>query len=245
MARAFRVADERNYKLAITNHKWQIPLEPDALPFLLYCVTGTGAATIAGGGVRGAPVEHADSAGLSCFYSPLNDLTGDAETIKLDALDVHRVVRRLFLQADIVPFRFPTTLPSLAEIGAYLEKHAGAYHAALSAIRGNVQMELRVGVTSAAEQDESSSGAEYLKSRARRARQLDNAVARLRAAINEEVIDWRQHESARGVRCFVLVRREAVVRIQEKIKQVRLEEAANAALSGPWPPTEFLPAVHD
>ncbi len=192
--------------------------------------------------MRGAPVERLESRGLVCLYSVAETLTGDTETLQRDALDFHRVTREVFRQTDIIPYRYPTMLASLAEVDAYLQKHADAYHDALSVIRGKVQMEVRLRWK--ADEGEPRSGTEYLQSRAQRAHRAEQAIADLRVAINEEVIDWRQREAARGVRCFVLTGREATGSIQEKIKRVRFDSAVTVALSGPWPPTEFLPNLH-
>jgi hypothetical protein len=74
---------------------------------------------------------------------------------------------------------------------------------------------------------------------------VEQAIALCRAAIHEEVIDWRQRAASHGVRCFVLIKREAVGEFQQKIQRVQLPEASTAAVSGPWPPTEFLPVLHE
>lgn len=86
-----------------------------------------------------------------------------------------------------------------------------------------------------------STGTRYLQNIAHQMQDVDNAVAACRAAINEEVIDFLQRNSVHGVRCFVLVRREAVTQFQDHIQRIRLNPAVKAAVSGPWPPTEFLP----
>jgi hypothetical protein len=208
---------------------------------LLYCVTeaASGGAAPANG-VGGAAVESVIESGLRCYYSVLGALASDPESIRRDALDFHKITRMLFEQAVIIPFRFPTLLASVAEIGAYLNQRSGAYHGALQQFRETVQMEVRVGLRQANVAD-AGSGTAYLESRAQHARRLQEGVKACRAAINEEVIDWRQREATDGVRCFLLVRREALQNFQQQIKQVRLEATVNATVSGPWPPTEFLP----
>lgn len=210
------------------------------LPYLLYCV----AEAVLGKsppptGVRGAAVESVASASVRCFYSAIDAVPSDPEMLKRDALDFYRVTRSLFEQSAIIPFRFPTVLPSMAEVDAYLRDHAPAYDAALKAFHDTVQMEVRIAAEP--ETRDASSGTRYLKNRAQRARRAEQAISTCRTAINEEVIDWRQRESSQGVRCFVLVKREAVNKVQQQLQQVRLERAITAAVSGPWPPTEFLP----
>lgn len=164
-----------------------------------------------------------------------------------EALDFHGVNRELFRRAAIIPFRFPTALAEMAQIDAHLRERAVLYGSALAQFRDKVQMELRLSLAeskpcaSAASGEDATTGTMYLKSRARSARQTEEAISACRVAINEEVIDWRQRESSHGVHCFALIRREAVTGFQQQIKCVRLDEAVTAAVSGPWPPTEFFP----
>jgi hypothetical protein len=196
--------------------------------------------------VGGATVESVDEEGLRCFYSVVDSLGGDADALKRDALDYHRVTRELFRQSAVIPFRFPATLASVAQIAAFIHDHAQAYRAALANFRDKVQMEIRIRPPKSPVAGAASSGTGYLKDRVQRARRLQQAIATCRAAIDEEVVDWRQRESSHGVRCFALIRREAVNRFQERILRVRLEDDLTSMLSGPWPPTEFfLPVFHD
>jgi hypothetical protein len=212
------------------------------MPLLLYCIVEP-QATLAPPsiGVRGAPVERTETASLRCYYSVVDSAAGTTDEIKRDALEFHRVTSELFRHAALIPFRFPTTLASMAELDAYMRNHAAQFQEALQQFRDTVQMELRIGLVEPAATPASSSGAKYLRERAERARDVEKAIAACRVAINEEVIDWRQRESSHGVRCFALIRRDAAARFQQQIKTVRLHQAVTVALSGPWPPTEFLP----
>jgi hypothetical protein len=191
-------------------------------------------------GVGGAAVENVDVNGLRCFYSLVDAVASDAESLKRDALEFYGVTRALFEQTAIIPFRFPTILASVAEVDAHLRERVPAYDAALKQFRDMVQMEIRIGLTEA-EAADAGSGTEYLKSRAQRGFQLQQAISSCRVAIDEEVIDWRQRESSHGARCFVLVKREAVNKVQKQLQQLRLERVVTAAVSGPWPATEFFP----
>ncbi|MGZ4838307.1 MAG: GvpL/GvpF family gas vesicle protein [Terriglobales bacterium] len=211
------------------------------MPYLLYCVTDdTAELDPAVRGVHGDAVESMVHAKLRCFYSALDAVGADLETQKREALEFHQVTRSLLAQATIIPFRFPTVLPGLTEIGAHLEARGQAYNAALHQLRNLVQMEIRIEWVDR-ETPVANSGTQYLKNLAHNSRRMEDAVATCRATINELVIDFQQHEFSHGVRCFVLIKREAVQQFQDHIKQIRLERSAKAAVSGPWPPTEFLP----
>jgi hypothetical protein len=179
-------------------------------------------------------------ANLRCFYSALDAVGADLETQKREALEFHRVTRSLFDLVAIIPFRFPTVLPGLAELGAHLAARGQAYNAALNQLRNMVQMEIRIELGDR-ETPVTSSGTEYLKNLAQDSRRIENAIATCRATINELVIDFRQREFSHGVRCFVLIQRQAVHQFQDHIKQTRVDRSITAAVSGPWPPTEFLP----
>lgn len=208
---------------------------------LLYCITDAAEPAIPPAtGVCGAVVESVEHSGLRCFYSVVDSLAAEPGSLKREALEFHAVTRRIFEQSCTIPFRFPTTLATAAELDAYFGDHATQYHAALRDFRDKVQMELRIAPRQPPAPD-ASTGVKYLRERAERAHDLDNAINACRVAIHAEVIDWRQREASHGVRCFVLIRREAVAEFQLKIKQVQLPEASTAAVSGPWPPTEFLP----
>ncbi len=212
------------------------------MPLLLYCITEPGFSPVQRlNGVRGGAVDSALHSGLRCFYSRLNDLPSDAESLKRDALAFYAVTRALFDQSAIIPFRFPTTLDSLPTIEKYLHEHAAAYQNALAGLRDKVQIDIRI--SPAQPRGPSATGAEYLKTRARQAHLVEQAINTCRAAIHREVIDWQQRQSQHGVRCFVLIRREAVGRVQHQIQNVRLDPAITVSVSGPWPATEFLPSL--
>jgi hypothetical protein len=215
-----------------------------SLPYLLYCITESDAGLSApNAGVQGAEVSSISSTGLRCFYSSVQVISSDSAELKKDALEFFRVTHVLFQQTAIIPFRFPTTLPDEAAIRDHLENRQEAYLQALSRFRETVQMEIRISAewSSTAAQVGGSSGTKYLQNVAQHKRNVENALAACRAAINEEVIDFRQRNSVHGVRCFALVRREAVTQFQDHIQRVRLDPAVKAAVSGPWPPIEFFP----
>ncbi len=195
----------------------------------------------ANAGVQGSTVSSISHVGLRCFYSVVPAISSDAAQLKTHALEFHRVTHVLFQQAAIIPFRFPTLLPDETAVRDHLESRKDAYLRALSCFRETVQMEIRISAERSAAAPEQTSGAAYLQNLAHRQHDVDNAVVACRGAIREEVVDFRQRNSAHGVRCFALVRREAVTQFQEHIQRVRLDPAIKAAVSGPWPPTEFFP----
>jgi len=194
-------------------------------------------------GVHGVPVSCISNAGLHCFYSAVEAVSSDAAELKKEALEFYRVTHALFESAAIIPFRFPTILADETAIRDHLQSRKDAYIQALSRFHETVQMEIRFFVerSPAASQLGNTSGAKYLQNVAHRVRNVDNAIAACLAAINQEVIDFRQRKSVHGVRCFALVRREAVKQFQDHIQQIRLDPDLKAAVSGPWPPTEFFP----
>ena len=178
----------------------------------------------ASSGVDGAAVESPWITPACAAFTPSSTPSpADPESlIQRDALDFHRVTRELFQQSAIIPFRFPT--PCLRWRKLTLTS-TSMPRSTMPRCR-NFATRCRWKSASASRRPQSpdaATGAAYLETRAQRARQVEQAIAACRAAINEEVIDWRQRESSHGVRCFVLIRREAVGSFQQQIKQVRLD----------------------
>ncbi|MGI9103624.1 MAG: GvpL/GvpF family gas vesicle protein [Terriglobales bacterium] len=214
------------------------------MPFLLYCVIDAAARIEPPArGVRDAAIESVIESGLRCFYSEVPSVQGEAAVVRDDALVFHQVIHRIFTAATILPFRYPTLLPSLADVGAHLRHRAAQYNSALLSLAGKAQMDVRIAWAGTDQQ--ASGGAEYLRRKAARDREINAAVSALRVAAGDKVLDWRQRETPQGARCFALLRRDDVCDFQQQLRQLRLDPEVNVTVSGPWPPAEFLPEFND
>src|SRR5207237_120027 len=114
---------------------------------LLYCIVASTASVIApASGVRGSKVDSLLLVRQRCFFSELAAEAATALT-KDDALDFHQVVKQIFSQATVIPFRFPTLLRSQEELAAYLKKNASSARRSFEKIDDAVQMELRIAIS--------------------------------------------------------------------------------------------------
>jgi Gas vesicle synthesis protein GvpL/GvpF len=211
------------------------------MPLLLYAVTDcAGELLDLPSGVAGAIVQSMGISSLVCFYSEYSTVSDTRQT----ALDFHRVVHCLLQKIDIIPFRFPTLLAHHAEIAREIEEHAAEYRDGLAKVRGCLQIEisirLRVDDGRPWTRGTANSGAEYLRSRQHRHRQLKSAAEALRAAAGDLVERWQEREYSDHLRCFALIPRASLALIHEQMAGADISSDLVARVSGPWPPTEFL-----
>src|SRR5438876_994033 len=75
------------------------------------------------------------------------------------------------------------------------------------------------------------SGTEYLRSREARYDALQEIAAEFRRAGNEWVRQWRDRDTARGLRCSALLGREHVNAFLAAAKQLKLPQGCNARVS--------------
>lgn len=203
------------------------------MPLLLYCISES-AALPPSDGVRGRRVEGEAIAGMECYYSvfpePLIKLTKD------DALAFHHVITAIFSRTAVIPFRFPTMLEGKGELEVYLETEGHDLLESLQRLREFVQMEVRLTVGDATAAP-AGSGKEYLQHSREDLLDLSESVREL---LEEDVRGWHTREFQSGLRCYALVPRHQVAGFRHKCNRLKLEGGVRAAVSGPWPPSEFM-----
>src|SRR5215211_9148183 len=121
-------------------------------------------------------VTHEEIAGV---YSPLRDRR---ERVSAEALWQHeRVVESLMEERAVLPLRYGTVLPGERELDKLLADRSEEFSALLDAVRGRVELALRVLDDEAepAPAREFSSGRAYMDALARRRRRGDEAAALL------------------------------------------------------------------
>ena len=209
------------------------------MPLLLYGMTEADSGVgLLSPGFREATVESLTEGGVRCFYSRVDELSGDAERFRADALRFHAVLHEILDRAAVVPFRFPTLLAEESGLREFLKGQASAYSVDLQRVRGMVQMEVRI-----RPQPNSScrrSGKEYMEARATEARMLTALVETARATAGELASEWRAREETGGLRCYALVRREHIPAFEQLMRELSPVDSASILVSGPWPATEFL-----
>ncbi len=213
------------------------------MPILAYCITdATVPVTAPQAGIGGERLTTLTYAGCQCFVSGVSQRS--TLSSKESALRFHEVLREIFNQAAIIPFRYPTMVDDETALRAFLDEHALKFLAALERLRGMVQMEIRVSWNPDSESNsvvaEKQSGGEYLRAKQRRESLMKILCAAIRSCVDAWVMDWRQRPSSQGVRIFALVARGAVEDFKSALARLPVGPEWLVRASGPWPATEFI-----
>ena len=217
------------------------------MPVLVYCLSELRRLTAPEKGVGDLPVESLEEDQLRCFFSRSDrreQLVGPSA--RESALAFHSVISRIFEQAAVIPFRFPTILEGEPELRTHLVEQAASYCEALARLRDLVQMEIHVAhkPSSLVEQDNQANirtgGTQYLQMRQREQRELTDFASHLRRAGGDLIQGWCERVSSFGLRCFALLDRLEVDRFKARLAGVQIPSALSARVSGPWPATEFV-----
>ncbi len=215
------------------------------MPLLLYCIAEAAVAVkVSVTGVGGQLVEGIEQENLRCFVSQNVTATLPAGGSTRDtALTFHRVLQEIFIQAAIIPFRFPTTVEDEAALKSLISEHGQHYRDALQRLRDMVQMEVRItpkDLEARKDASDTLSGTEYLRRRRARDLLLQAAAAAVRGSVDAWISAWRQRNSAQGARVFLLVERSKVAQLPSALAGAQIGPEVLVRVSGPWPATEFL-----
>lgn len=204
-----------------------------------------------GTGVEGAPVRWIDVGRLRCFVSDFAAQMPYAPVPEM-VKAFNQVLQRIFAQAVIIPFRFPTIVESEDRLTQFVESRAAEYSGALKRLRNKVQMDVRIifkardNVNSSSTQSRRSqsgmgqSGRGYLESRRERYQQAQSAMDEFRRVSNSLAEEWIQRDTPSGIRSFALVDRSSLSVFLERIGGVVTPADISARITGPWPPSEFV-----
>ena len=182
-------------------------------------------------GVSDAKVVRDEVDGLYVWSS---DVTSLADDLPGNALRFHAVAGDLFRQATIIPFRFPTLLPSKTELEVFIRLHRGSFAADLERLAGTVQMDVTVAVTAA---PGAHSGTAYLERKREQSRLLRDAVQQIRTVVGGLTLATAEREITDGIRLFFLLSRDHRDRFMQAVAQSGVR---GLRTTGPWPPTAFL-----
>ena len=199
-----------------------------------------------GTGVEGAPVRWFDVSGLRCFVSDFAAHMPYAPVPEM-VRAFNQVLQRIFAQAVIIPFRFPTIVESEDTLRQFLESRAARYSGGLNRLRDKVQMDVRIvfRIRQGVDSSSSQSGRRYLERKRRDYEQAQSVMNEFRRVSNSSAEEWIQRDTPSGIRGFVLVDRSAVAGFVEKIGSVIIPADISARISGPWPPSEFLEITYE
>jgi hypothetical protein len=194
-----------------------------------------------GTGVEGAPVRWIDVGRLRCFVSDFAAQMPYAPVPEM-VRAFNQVLQRIFAQAVIIPFRFPTIVESEDTLRQFVESRAAEYSGALERLRNKVQMDVRI-IFKARENVNSSSsksGREYLEGRRGGYQQAQSVMDEFRRVSNSLAEEWIQRDTPSGIRSFALVDRSSLAVFLERIGSVVTPADVSARITGPWPPSEFV-----
>jgi hypothetical protein len=213
------------------------------MPVLPYCVFSTGLALPEiVTGVQEAPVLCLDTDGLSVLYSEVTTLPQDPGELAQAAMSFQSTVQQAFGAGIVIAFRFPTQLANVDELRAHLQENGARYRAGLMQLNGMAQMEVRLtqlGGTPAP--TAATTGTEYLKARQAESQGITAAEEALKQAAGTLVYEWRLREATGVRRLYGLIPHDKAAEFKRLIGFVRLSGGTRAVISGPWPPSEFLP----
>lgn len=212
------------------------------MPILPYCVfSSTLNLPEIVTGVQEAPLHRLESDGLSVLYSETSGLSQDPGELAQAAMSLQSTVQQVFGAGIVIAFRFPTLLPSVEDLQTHLRENAERYRSALKLLDGMAQMEIRLTRLGSGPAPEATTGTEYLKARQAESQGISSAIEALQQAAGPLVHEWRNRESAGVARSYALIPHEKAAEFKKQMGFVRLAGGTRAVISGPWPPSEFLP----
>ncbi|AKJ01650.1 gas vesicle protein GvpL/GvpF [Archangium gephyra] len=230
----------------------------DRARLLLYCIADARAALPHGARAEG--LQRIEHGGLVALVSPLAESARVEEPTKADLLEYAHVIRSQHAVADVVPMRFGSVLSGEVAVRAHLDEQRDTYVRALTRVTGCVELGVRVLlsvsppplVPDLAVKPMSHSGAAYLESR-RRHYSAENRLREQCEALEQSLLSkvaplCREHrtefpaprpDSPALCSLYFLVPREQVLAFRTALASIPVENT-DIALSGPWPPFNFV-----
>jgi hypothetical protein len=213
------------------------------MPILAYCVSQAhyflDAPPI---GIAGASVYEVEDLGLRAWYSEVEEDTfSGADHVTKAALEFHHFISAVSREGTVLPFRFPTILEMPDELRLHLEEKAQWYMSALRRSEGMAQFEARI-LSKTKLAPDAESGKKYLEQRKLLRERNTEVVTRLLRGLDDYLREHHVKETPQGTRVYLLIERTREAGFREASAQIVVPDGFEIRLSGPWPPTEFLPA---
>ncbi len=196
-------------------------------------------------GVAGGDVFEVEDLGLRAWYSEVDEQTfSGADHVTKAALEFHHFVSAVFREGTVLPFRFPAILDSVEELRTHLEEKAPWYITALRRSEGLAQFEARI-LNKTNLPPEADSGTKYLEQRKQLRERNTEAVTSVLRGLDDYVREHHVKETQQGTRVYLLTERARTPALREAAGGIHVPDGFEVRLTGPWPPTEFLPASED
>jgi hypothetical protein len=206
---------------------------------LLYCMTPDDIALPCKlHGVGGAEVRDVAKNGVRYFYSDWEPAK-NADEVKQQALQFHHATQEILRHATLIPFRFPTSMATEAELADLMAAQSSEYAQELERLRGAVQMKITVeGAATATAPSKASSGTEYLKQKRTLSAPVTSILEQIKRGTAGVVDETKQSHRRTGTVLFVLVQRDRIEQLRAVLSKIAIGDA-KVSLTGPWPPAEF------
>ena len=195
--------------------------------------------TLPAAGVRAAPVQLMSSGGLGLLWSEV-EWPFVPDQMQRSALEFHEVVRHIFNQTAVIPFRLLSVFEDQQALAAFAAENQARFLEDLERLKGFVQMECVVYPAPGAAQAGAGSGKAYLERKAVAARSSEGFAQAVRDAVANMSHEARVREGKNGTRIFVLVERGRESDFRRTVSALPLPEHLSRRVSGPWPAAEFL-----
>jgi hypothetical protein len=190
-------------------------------------------------GVQRAPVEAMSFGNLRLLWSEV-EWPFDAKNVQRHAVEFHEVVRHIFNQAAVIPFRLLSVFDDRSALMAFAGENQARFVEDLERLKAFVQMECVIYPAPSAAPVDRSSGRVYLEQKAAAARSSAGFAQAVRDAVAHLSPEVRVREGKNGTRIFVLVERGGDAEFRRAVNAMAIPEHMSRRISGPWPAAEFL-----
>ena len=163
-----------------------------------------------------------------------------ATTNRGDALSYGRTVEQVASSADVLPFRYGTTVADTDEARALLREHGSAWVARLQKVEGCAELAIRA-TPPAPDQERAESGAEHLGRLVSRSRLLNAAEGELGDLLTGRCRVVRRLAGHEDLKLSCLVERPSVERVRSVLEEwASTRDDLDVTVTGPWAPYSFV-----
>jgi hypothetical protein len=190
-------------------------------------------------GVKAVPVQLMSTGGLGLLWSEV-EWPFAPDQMQSSAIEFHQVVRHVFNQAAVIPFRLLSVFEDQQALTAFAAENQARFLEDLGRLKAFVQMECVVYPAPAQAQVDRSSGKAYLEQKAVALRSAEGFADAVRDAVAHLSPEVRVREGKNGTRIFMLVERGRENDFRQAVSVLPLPQHLSRRISGPWPAAEFL-----
>lgn len=190
-------------------------------------------------GVDAQPLQLISSGGLGLLWSEV-EWPFVPDRMQRSALAFHQVVRHVFNQTAVIPFRLLSVFEDQQALRVFVAENEERFLDDLARLKSFVQMECVVYPAPGEAQAGSSTGKAYLEKKAVAMRSSEGFAQAVRNAVAHLSGEVRVRDRKNGTRIFVLVERGREADFRDAVSVLPLPEHLSRRISGPWPAAEFL-----